>query len=286
MRHGICDKEVMSNLYDYKNSKVETIFSKSSPSDYVKLNKESFETIENLLINMGLKRYECPADIFKSKTIPIKDIVICITDKVEGCTDAYIRVLVNDDDIWILYTFRSLITNRVFLDVMNVYMPHENKLYIDFVDVWCNDVAKQLYDHLRINYSSEDWKKYQLELAEERQDILVIWYAIQVLLLNPDIKKSDVLQQKGKEKIPEVIFGKQIQNKRKRKTKYMKRLYFNSDFFGTRKEFERHTLCWYVIGHYRKHGEGKVWVNGYWKGPMRHAKKNLDEGRERIINYG
>ena len=49
--------------------------------------------------------------------------------------------------------------------------------------------------------------------------------------------------------------------------------------------FTRKTLSWYVIGHWREYKASgkKVFIQGYWKGEMRHLQKNLDKGRIRIV---
>ena len=51
----------------------------------------------------------------------------------------------------------------------------------------------------------------------------------------------------------------------------------------TGREYERHTLVWYVIGHWRNYGSGKrVFIQPYWKGALRNLKMSLD-GRDREI---
>lgn len=39
---------------------------------------------------------------------------------------------------------------------------------------------------------------------------------------------------------------------------------------GSGRHFKRHTMSWYVIGHWRKIGEDKkTFVKGHWRGPLR-----------------
>ena len=55
--------------------------------------------------------------------------------------------------------------------------------------------------------------------------------------------------------------------------------------YDDHKKINRKCLCWYVIGHWREYKNGnKIFIQGYWKGALRNAKKNYDDGRERIID--
>lgn len=53
----------------------------------------------------------------------------------------------------------------------------------------------------------------------------------------------------------------------------------------THRTFTRRTLAWYVIGHWRKTRDGKTFIRGHWRGPLRQVKQNLDEGRDRKIPF-
>ena len=108
------------------------------------------------------------------------------------------------------------------------------------------------------------------------------------MLLNPVIKEHLFVQGK-KEKLRsknDVIAGVDSDDNksRKRKAKYVRYKDISDVILKSDVIRKQHTLCWYVIGHYRHYQNGrKVWINGYWKGPLRELKKNLDEGRERIL---
>ena len=111
------------------------------------------------------------------------------------------------------------------------------------------------------------------------------WYGIQIALLHPQIK--EVFQNPVKtvvENDTKVSKGK----KKKNRVKYIKRHVVNKDeldklMLGDEKTpFTRHTLAWYVIGHWRKYNDGKkVFIQPYWKGVLREIKAGAE--RERVI---
>ena len=81
-------------------------------------------------------------------------------------------------------------------------------------------------------------------------------------------------------------FGKS--NKR---TKYIEYHRFNTEdikegIYGSKNsQYNRKTMVWYVIGHWRyyKNTGKKIFINPYWKGPMREIKNNNINTRKRDI---
>lgn len=123
--------------------------------------------------------------------------------------------------------------------------------------------------------------KFKLQNA-----VLTVWYGIQIALLHPTVK--EVFQHPKMD----VIFDPDAPRtgRNRRITRYIRKHVINADeldtalYVGPRREFARHTLVWYVIGHWRHYADGrKAFVQPYWKGPMRDLKRNLDDGRERLI---
>ena len=111
------------------------------------------------------------------------------------------------------------------------------------------------------------------------------WYGIQISLLHPTIKEVFAHPKEVRVYDPDSK-GK----KRKRRTRYIKRHVIKSDeieetlYGGDSRPFNRHTLVWYVIGHWRHYANGnKVFIKGYWKGVLRELKRNIDDGRDRQI---
>ena len=112
---------------------------------------------------------------------------------------------------------------------------------------------------------------------------LITWYGIQIALLHPTVK--DVFQNPMSEAIYTPA-GKK--GKHRRFVRYIRRHVINADDIHqatccSSREFERHTLVWYVIGHWRHYADGKrVFIQPYWKGALRQLKMSLD-GRDRSI---
>ena len=77
---------------------------------------------------------------------------------------------------------------------------------------------------------------------------------------------------------------------RKRVVRYVRKHYITADdvdevLYGKgHRDFERKTMAWYVIGHWRQYQNGtRKFIKGYWKGPLREMKRNFDGGRLREI---
>lgn len=114
--------------------------------------------------------------------------------------------------------------------------------------------------------------------------LLALYYSVQILLLNPKTKTLLSHPQKEKTYIREGT-GKE----RKRVVKYVRKHYITTndidDALGiSDKNFERKTMAWYVIGHWRQYKNGtRKFIQGYWKGPLRGMKRSLDDGRVRLL---
>ena len=114
------------------------------------------------------------------------------------------------------------------------------------------------------------------------------WYGIQVSLLHPAVK--EVFSKPVK-----VTYQSTCGNKpsKKKKVKYIKRhkittgaIESSISEFNQKRGFNRKTLVWYVIGHWRKSRKDngkRTFIQGYWKGPLRDTKQNTGDTRERVI---
>ena len=115
--------------------------------------------------------------------------------------------------------------------------------------------------------------------------LLEIWYGIQIALIHPQLRI--LFKNPAKEK----VYLRQGKGKdRKRVVKYVRKHYITAEgideaLYGKgHKDFERKTMAWYVIGHWRQYKNGtRKFINGYWKGPLREMKRNLDGGRIRQL---
>lgn len=146
------------------------------------------------------------------------------------------------------------------------------------------------------------WQGYTVPLTEEANNawyhgdketrdafktlralLLADWYAVQMCALHPKIK--EVFSN------PRLSPIRKANPKRKKKQRVCGFIKVHqvgekevSNALGGHGEFCRKTLCWYVIGHWREYKNGKrKFIQGYWKGPLRGMKMNLDDGRERRI---
>ena len=77
-------------------------------------------------------------------------------------------------------------------------------------------------------------------------------------------------------------------NGKKRPLRYIKRHIINADDFTEKlhgnRSFQRHTLVWYVIGHWRAYSNGKkVFIKPYWKGALRDTKSANAREREIVL---
>ena len=273
-------RKVFETVLPFENSDLEKMIKDSSPSESIVISREEYSKLAKIAKDIGIYGATyVPIDIFKSDTIPIQDCIIEFYDDNEDSPDNTTHRVIHVDDQLILCTmiqpeiaptqtygyFVGQFDDHMIVDASNVYMTKEAYEGFKWGEMYKPRDVKEMID---------------LSLDVEAT-ALQLWYCIQVLLLNPDLKKSDIFQRiPGKIKVQGV---KETDKKGKRKAKYIKRYMLSKTLFASKKDFKRKTLCWYVIGHYRKHGDGKTWVKGYWKGPMRHAKQNLDEGRIREI---
>lgn len=140
--------------------------------------------------------------------------------------------------------------------------------------------------------------KHDEETLEEDNTILIndddifiinlrLWYNIQVALLHPTIK--DVFAHPRLESITkETTVRKKGKVVKKRTVKYIKRHVINPDNIERKKNnrsFNRRTLAWYVVGHWRTcpKSKKKYFVKGFWKGELREAKIHESELRKREI---
>lgn len=140
----------------------------------------------------------------------------------------------------------------------------------------------------KINAYAEWWyydDKTRQAMETMRAIILADWYAIQLSLLHPTLQTVFFNPVKEKE------YSRQgVGKNRKRITKYVRKHYITAEgideaLYGHgHRDFERKTMAWYVIGHWRQYKNGtRKFINGYWKGPLREMKRNLDGGRIREL---
>lgn len=124
------------------------------------------------------------------------------------------------------------------------------------------------------------------EFASVGYSCMATWYGIQLALLHPTVK--DVFAHPKTDPVMET--RPRNGGKKRRVVRYIKKHVITAEELTQAEQrpvhssgITRHTLIWYVIGHWRHYSDGKkVFIKPYWKGEMRHLRMDLD-GREREI---
>lgn len=267
----------------------------SAPSDIIKLTWKEDDKLCSFWKRNEQDDFLIPSDLFFSGTISLMDCEIEVNEN--GRPDMYgfgqrclYRVTVFDD-------YEDRITfapeeGAVFVGAITYEVAQDSYLIIPLmvakgVDVMPAPLRVGIYQKpgaRKIDRSSVSIKVK--EIAGTIYAFMATWYGIQIALLHPTIK--EVFQHPVKEKANSS--SNHISDFKRRVAKYIKRHSITeSEIEGAINKLamqprQRKTLVWYVIGHWRQYKDGKkVFVNGYWKGVLRETKRNLDEGRERII---
>lgn len=151
---------------------------------------------------------------------------------------------------------------------------------------------KAYIEHLsdaEFNRFAEEMKGYAKENCSIKEyAFMETWYGIQIALLHPTVK--NIFKGGRKERDGEAKFDKKPGTKRP--VRYIKKRVINKDDIqrclnGDGEAVNRHTLVWYVIGHWRKLANGtKQFIKPYWKGPLRELKMALDDREREIVTGG
>lgn len=216
------------------------------------LSEEDIKTLHNSYYYTNVR---IPSDLIISKTVPLQHFVLNF-----GGTETTIHTDLDDSDIAMIGDLGLM-----------VYSLKEN-------GGW----EMRL---LNINGLKVDDEDFVEDVREFAHILLEVWYSLQIALLHPEIKT--VFQNPKREK----IYTRQGSGKdRKRIVKYVRKHYITAEdideaLYGHgHRDFERKTMAWYVIGHWRQYKNGtRKFINGYWKGPLREIKCNLDGGRVRQL---
>ena len=265
-------------------SEIENILESSNPTDYVLFSKENVVILVNYMhdmlnIEQSTVAQMIPADIFIANTVPLTDVVFKadIFDTANNATHhkILVRCLYKDNQLYIIVQDK-----HGNCTVMTTKHQQEEWIVIDDTKYWIYRLDEYALEYLSYRHAV---KAVVLHISNY---FLAIWYTLQVMLLNPVLKEK-LLVNTGKEKLRThnpAIVGKQNARLKKRKASYIRYKSLNPIVMESDVIRKQHTLCWYVIGHYRHYSSGKkTWINGYWKGPLRELQKNLDEGRERML---
>lgn len=172
----------------------------------------------------------------------------------------------------------------------------------------CMYVGNHFYDKITINdlvhNQSVSFPEYMDQAYDYNENIMMgliiqteqmlsmaitAFYSINAALLNPVI--MEVYNNKTS-RIPDRSVTAKKATKRG-KIRYIKRHLISMidiDKAFEKRGFIRHSMIWYVTGHWREYQNGKrIFIQGYWKGALRHMKNTMFQNlepreRELVIN--
>lgn len=290
-RH-ICATDVVSGEFDHMRKFIELYRDLPDDPDGV--------TVENKI----------PADIIIDNTIPIQTLEIGIDEsthdynKATVFIDEGIRDLTIDDyddlkddslstiivgvvqitDVWVFPIGISYVPDEgaYFVHIMhipvNIKIPYGQ--YVKIIKAWSPCLMLELSD-----------------MVNTAVTLLNIWYGIQISLLHPVTKT--VFEHAAKKKIPREILKKQVG---KNRAKYVRVHHITDEnnskqilldtannllktSSSEKRKYVRKRLLWRVIGHYRNSSGKRVFINGYWKGPLKdiEEKRGVCKENDRVI---
>lgn len=251
-----------------------------------------------------------PCDIIMAKTVPLTNFEIVVKFDDEKSDDVKFKFRVILFDGW-QATVDTVKTDPDAQGIIGVFMLESFEdtqcyVYMPFVITNGNDTLMYLGSGWHYSKAAKEQgmknagaTSYMIACLETIMPVApYLWYGIELSMLNPltipvfQKPKTEVYSAPTNNRC--VPSGK----KRKRQTTYVKKHIIPHGAFeaamnatvdsdaedGSRRKYTRRTMAWYVIGHWSHSRNGKrYFVNGYWKGPLRALKKNLDSGRDRKI---
>lgn len=281
----------------------------SKPTDIIHLNHEDLIKYTRFAIEREIPEdvdlgddhvFNLPADIVFANTIPVKDLLIKI-DPMVTC-----RIVMVDDEernaaIAKMINGEDEICSVVFgvIETITTYRNQEIREYFAMAVMDDSDIVaistdvgirgtKSLVDEF-LNTERSQLSYMLFETQRLIDEAIICWYALQQCLLNP-ILVNYVSRYK------EEVKSSRTRSKKKGKLppkRYVKRntiLFDKMDREISINHEDKHKKkmpLWHVTGHwrtYKKTGK-RIFVQGYWKGPLREYKYT-DEPREReIVQY-
>ena len=124
---------------------------------------------------------------------------------------------------------------------------------------------------------------------EDSNKILKAWYGIQLSLMHPIIRVA-IEDQSSRDTTVVAESTKPKTSKKKEIERHIRHYYnITGDMLakvlnGNCRHNQRHTMSWYVIGHWRTYKDGhQTFIKGHWRGPLRsmysrgdHRKRDID----------
>jgi hypothetical protein len=248
-------------------------------------------------------------DIFVSKTVPLENVGISITYDYELPNgkkykiDTYSIINIRRD-----YSSRigqkipfGTLAQTVFIGdayITNIYLLGctNDDNYVEILSIgmiYCHDFK---FADIVLDYFNEIGIPEDRQLISIANKTFAVWYGSQVALLHPQVK--DIIKSSSTPTSKEPIelaedAGMIIKPK---KTKYVRHhvvdnnaydriLYGVHDNDGNKAIYKRHTLSWYVIGHWRNYENGKrIFIQPHWRGPLRQIQQHTQQPKSRVFD--
>lgn len=236
-------------------------------------------------------KYEIPADLLIAGTVPILNIQVTVRNFFvdSAIKDLTFRVIIEEDYRNRLIKAdndkeRTILAGAIVLKITAddwIIFPLIMDTEKNYMYIW---TSYTYYSETKDTKNYVDMPDKQIKAYSDIVDnaVFSLWYAVQIALLHPVTKM--VFSAKGVE-VSTKYKGKG--KNRKQIVKYIKRHIVemgNLPVSKTNRQFERKTLAWYVIGHYREYKDGKrIFVKPYWKGEMRELKKAVEQRERKIV---
>ena len=231
-------------------------------STIIRLTKDDQQRLGKFFKSLNLDLI--PSDIIESNTVPIANLAIEF-DQRESITDKHSTVRF---DVFVLDRERFSNDDAVVISSYSDDMKYRQCILLSVVN---GTITSQFMD-------LEDQKNQEVLITIYR--VLLLWYCIQVMLLNPALKevfrRSGIMSDKDRE---------ESKDYKKRPLYYQKVKTINQREFDevVKRNIVRKTLIWYVIGHWRTYKDGRrIFIQPYWKGALRETRAT-DTPRERVI---
>ena len=251
---------------------------------------------------------EIPADLLFSSTIPIMDMKINVTDYKEDEFGSF-RIVIREDYSERISIMKECVTPEIIeagcMCTMGLVIFEIGTRGIE-VAVPFGVMAGDNNILVSASFAMMDKKVGNKVIHADREMIamstattkfiLSHWYGIELALLHPQTKEIFANPTKTKREHKELVNMYKI--KTENKTKYVRKHVVTTsravdEAIGLgvsidntyHHHYTRHKLIWRVIGHWRFYKNGNaVFVNAYWKGPLRETQKEEIQLNKRTVD--
>lgn len=267
-------------LNEEENNKLLEYISHYRPTNLINLDEETNKELISLWQGDKKEDLTIPSDIFFNRTVPLTDCNFCV---MRGAEQIYFQVLIYPDyaDRIANADDEFIIIGVVSFEIAGGSLLREIEVHKGDNNVMCTTTLGYRKLNKAIRKSISD-SISEMDFLSYFSDMFSTWYAVQIALLHPVIK--DVFSN------PQTIVDNTAKLKgtkrgKKRPLRYIKKHNISAKDITQRlytdSNYQRHTLVWYVIGHWRTYADGrKVFVKPHWKGALRDNKSGDIRERE------